>query len=257
MNIHPSKLILFVGLMLSLILSACGSAAPQATPTAVSTNTPVPNTPTSTVTLIPTATLPPTRTPAPTATPNLAATQQYEGLLAAVEKFAAEGVIPSTSGKYYPLDDHSDSFAKIRYYTWVLYQDAEPANFIMQARVKMTNATTENVYKSGCGFVLANEFSNHGVFFSLDGNANYWADGYARGSNYLDATLYEQNPDGLTLTLLLSNKALLFYVNGRKALSGITIYGEPFNVGPAILSGTSEGFGTRCDFTEMALWQME
>lgn len=253
MKTNLSKMALFVCLAISVSLSACGAGAPTEPPTPAASDTPGP---TDTPTLVPTATFTPTKTPLPTATPNLAATQHYEGILSVVEKFAAEGLIPSAKGEYYPLDDYSKSFAKTAYYTWVTYDGVKPANFIIQARVTIANETVENAFKSGCGFAFEDDFSSHAVFFSLDGNANYRTDGYDRGSNYLDSTLFE-NPDGVTLTLLLHDKAMRFYVNDRLALSGVTVYGGPFNAGPSILSGTSEGFGTRCDFTEMAIWKIE
>jgi hypothetical protein len=257
MKTNLTKSALIVCVVITLILSACGASMPAAIPTAANTNTPVPPTVTPTITLTPTQTFTPTATLTPTATPNIAATQKYEGFQALVEKLASDKVIPSAEGKYYALDDYSKEFAKIRYYTWDLYDGAKPSNLVIQAKVKISNETTENAFKSGCGFVMQNDINNHAVFFSLDGNANYWADGYDRGSKYLDNTVYEKNPDGVTLTLVLSNKALHFYVNGREALKDITIYGEPFNVGPAVLSGTSQGFGTRCEFTEMALWEVK
>jgi hypothetical protein len=173
-----------------------------------------------------------------------------------VQRFVDEGFISSTYGEYFALDDYSDALAEPGYYRWSTNDAAEPTNFIIQAKVKIDNASTENVFKSGCGFVFLDPFSNHAVFFSLDGNANYRTNGGDRGSNYLDATLF-QNPEGVTMTLLLYNKALRFYINDRLALSGITVYGESYSVGPSVLSGTSEGFGTRCDFTEMALWEIK
>ena len=250
MKTNLSKIALIVCLSVSLVLSACGAGASAATPTPAGTSTPPP---TNTPTPIPTATSTPTRTPRPTITPNLAATQQYEGFLAWVEKLEADGVIPSVVGNYHPKEDYSKAFAKSAYYTWMTYFDLQVSNFIIQAKVTLANETVENAFKSGCGFV----FSSHAIFFSLDGNVNFRTDGYDRGSNYIDATIYEQNPDGVTLTLVLSNKALSFYVNDRLALKGITVYDESFLIGPAVLSSTSEGFGTRCDFTQIAIWDMD
>lgn len=243
------KTLLFVCVMLSVLITSC---APAATPTIVASSTP---TSTQVPTFTPTVTRTPTQTPLPTATLNLAATQQYDGFVQWLEKLVAEGSIPSTEGTYHSLDDFSDSFAKIGYYNWSTYNEYQPANFIVQAKVQIANETTENAFKSACGFVFTDGFSNHVLFFALDGNANYRTDGRDRGSKYLDSAFY-QNPDGVTLTVILSNKALLFYVNDRKAISQ-TVYGGPFSLGPAILSGTSEGFGTRCDFSDIVLWEME
>jgi len=257
MKTSLSKIALSVCVTLSLVLSACGASAPPATPTIVNTNTAMAtNTaiPTNTATLTPTVTATPTKTPKPTITPNLAATQQYDSFYAWVEKFSADGSIPSVKGKYNPMDDYSNSFAKSGYFTWATYTNIETTNFIIQAKVKIANETTENASKSGCGFVFTDTFSNHALFFALDGNANYRTNGGDRGSKYVDKTLY-QNPDGVTLTVLLSNKALSFYVNDKKTITQ-TVYEGPFHVGPAILSGTSEGFGTRCDFSNIVLWQI-
>lgn len=145
-NLFSSALI--VCLALTLMLSACDAGAPPATPTAVETNTLIP---TNTPTIVPTATLTPTKTPIPTPTPNLAATQQYESFFSLVEKFSDEGLISSVNGEYYPLDDYSNSLAQSGYYNWATYDVAKPTNFILQAKVKIANATTENASKSGCG----------------------------------------------------------------------------------------------------------
>lgn len=253
MSIQLSKC-LFFALLLSLIVCACGAnaAAPTVIPTAADTAT---STPAPTKTFTPTASLTPTQTPEPTSTPDVAATQKYESLQGWVERLAGEGVIPSLEGEYHSLDDFSDSLAKIGYFNWSTYDAYNPTNFIIQAKVKIDNQTTENAFKSACGFVFQDAFSNHALFFALDGNANYRTNGGDRGSKYIDSALY-QNPDGVTLTVVLYNKALLFYVNDGKAITQ-TVYGGPFTVGPAILSGTSDGFGTRCGFTEMVLWEMK
>lgn len=255
MNTNLLKYLLAANTILILVLSGCGTSevVPTLTPTTANTAT---YTLEPTATGTPTATLTPTKTVKPTSTPDIAATQKYENLHMQIEKLAGEGVIPSVDGNYFALDDYSKEFAKIAYYTWDTYSVAKSANFLLQARVNIANETTENAFKSACGFVFEDDFSQHAVFFSLDGNVNYRTDGMDRGSNYVDSSLL-QNPDGVVLTLILYNKALLFYVNDRKALSGPIVYGGPFNVGPAILSGTSEGFGTRCDFTETALWVIE
>jgi hypothetical protein len=254
MKTRLSQSALIACVALSLMLSACGASAPEPTLTPTIANTAT-KTLEPTQTLTPTATVTPTRTPKPTSTPNIAATQKYDSFQVLVEKLVSEKVIPSVEGKYHPLDDYSDSLAKSGYFNWATYNDFSPSNFIIQAKVKIDNETTENAFKSGCGFVFMDTFSNHAVFFALDGNANYRTDGADRGSKYLDKTLF-QNPDGVTLTVVLYNKALSFYVNDRKALTQ-TVYGGPFRVGPSILSGTSEGFGTRCDFTQVVLWEMK
>lgn len=254
MKTNYRRSVLLAALVPVLLISACSAApnAPVSTQTAANTAT---STMEPTQTSVPTVTVSPTKTPQPTATANLAATQRYDSFTGWLEKLVADQSIPSMDGKYHAFDDYSDSFAKIGYFNWATYNDYQPTNFIVQAKVQIANETTQNAFKSACGFVFADQFSNHALFFSLDGNANYRTEGADRGSKYLDSTFY-QNPGGVTLTVVLSNKALTFYVNDRKAISQ-TVYGGPFSVGPAILSGTSEGFGTRCDFTDIVLWEMD
>ncbi|HNH27711.1 MAG TPA: hypothetical protein PKL78_01330 [Anaerolineales bacterium] len=247
---HPYAVVF--SLFLTLSVTACGMTVPQATTTATSVPT---STNTALPTLTPTVTQTPTKTPVPTSTPNFAATQQYEGFSTWVGKLIDEGIIPSKDGDYHAVEDFSKAYAKQAYFTWKLYDNFSANNFIVQARARITNATTENVFKSGCGLIFADIFDAHALFFSLDGNANYRIDGADRGSKYIDSALF-QNPDGVMLTMVLYNHALRFYVNDQMALSGITIYGGPFQSGPAILSGTSEGFGTQCDFTETVLWRI-
>lgn len=234
--------------LIFLITAGCATTTPAPTITLTASNT-------ATQTLTPTATFTSTPTPKPTSTPNIAATQKYDITQKWLEKLINEGVISNADGKYYPQNDIKDSIANPGYYSWITFDSPQATNFILHARAKLDNATDENVFKSGCGFVFTDPFSNHAVFFSLDGNANYRTDSMDRGSKFIDASLY-QNPEGVELTLILANKALLFYVNDQLGLSGITVYGEDFWLGPAILSGSAESFGTSCEFLEMAVWKI-
>ena len=243
-------LIWLVVLIMGVNLQACGSIQQmiQGTPTFTPTITLTPS-PTATATLTST----PTNTPTPTATPDIIATQKYDDFFSWVEKFSDDGLISSVQGKYYPLDDYSKSFAKPGYYIWVNYDALKPKNFIMQANVKIANATTQNVSKSACGFVFDDV---QAVFFALDGNANFRTGGADRGSNYLDRALYD-NLNGVKITLLINNGLMYFFVNDQIGLSGITVRQSAVSVGPSVLSGTNDGFGTRCDFTDMSLWEIK
>jgi hypothetical protein len=254
MKTRLSVFVLSAFSLMGLVLSACDTGIPAETPSPEATLT-LASTVAPTITFTSTATIVPSKTPKPTSTPNIAATQKYEDFYVLVNKLANEGVIESTKGEYHSLDDFSDSFAKIAYYNWSTYEAVQTSNFIMQAQVRISNSTTENIFKSACGFVMDAGYTHHAIFFALDGNVNFRTDGGDRGSKYLDASLF-QNADGVRLTLVLSNKTLLFYVNDKKTFNQI-VYEGPFSVGPSILSGTSEGFGTRCEFTDMVLWDMD
>lgn len=234
-------------LILGINLQACDSIQQMIQGTLTSTATL-----TYTPTLTPTVTLTPTKTSTPTATPNLAATQQYNDFSSWVEKFSKDGLISSKNGKYVSLEDYSDSLAKSNYYQWATYNEFTPTNFIIQANVKISNAAP-NASKAGCGFAISGY--DQAVFLALDGNINY-VDAFSRKSNYLDATLATlfESSNGVLLTLLINDRNWHFFVNDKIGLVLTSQGGGPVNVGPAVLSGTNEGFGTRCEYTNMVLW---
>jgi len=234
-----------------LNLQACDAVQQmiQGTPTPTPTLT---NTPTLTPTRTPTPTSTATLTPTPTITPNLIATQEYIVFFSWVEKFFKDDLISSVEGDYIPLDDYSDTLAKEGWYEWTEYPNAYPENFILQANVKIASAEPD-ASKAGCGFSIGGY--DQAVFFTLNGNVIY-NDSFSRNANYLDHTLTE-NPDGVIITLLKNKGNLHFFVNDRLGLQrGNTGRGSVY-VGPAILSDTNEGFGTRCIFTNMVLWVID
>ena len=241
----------FSTLLAILVMASACTPAAQATP--------IPALPQATDTRppAPTRTERPTSTPRPTITPDVAATQAYEEFSVWVEKLFDQGYISSTEGEFIPLDDYSDSLAQTEYYQWVTYEELHPRNFILQANVKITNAAP-NTTKAGCGFVYGESNNPALIIFSQDGNINYYYGIYNRRSNYLDATLFD-DPDGLLLTLLIDEEAggLRFFVNDRMGLYLEGVGGYTSDIGPAVLSGTDVDFGTRCDFTDMVLWNIQ
>jgi hypothetical protein len=250
-EMKKNRIIVFwIVIQIAANLQACvavqqiAAETPTITPTTTSTQTPIP---TSTVTLTPTI------TPSPTRTPNLVATQQYVGFFPWVEKLYNDGLIPSVEGEYIHLDDYSDSFAKSGYYSWITYSGLVPTKFILQAQVKITNAI-QSSFKSGCGFVFGEEDHPSAIFFALDGHINFFSGEHR--INYLDSTLFE-NPDGVKITLLVIEDVMRFFVNDRMGLMSKVFYQDPIRIGPAILSGNDQDFGTRCDFSEMSLWAID
>src|SRR5262245_25694090 len=148
MNTNLTKSILITCMAFSLILSACGAIAPEATPTVTASAT---NTATAAPTATPTVTLTPTRTPRPTATPNLAATEQYEEFFSVVQKIHDAGQISTTEGKYVEVDDYMDEVASKLSYSWT-ETGVKAKNFIVQADFMWSSAVkTTNL--SGCGFI--------------------------------------------------------------------------------------------------------
>ena len=251
------NLLIFVGVW--IVISACSPSPNQLSATvAVAQAQTQTAAPTPTMTLTPSKTPTPTRTstptgtPTPTATLNLTATQQYNDFSSWVDKLSKDGLISSKNGKYIPLEDYSDSLAKSNYYQWFTFDEYTPTNFIIQANVKISNAAP-NSTKAGCGFAVSGY--DQAIFFALDGNINY-VDAFTRKSNYLDATSATEfeSANGVLLTLVVDDRNWHFFVNDKIGLVLNSQGGGPNNVGPAILSGTDEGFGTRCEYTNMLLW---
>jgi hypothetical protein len=208
-------------------------------------------TPTATSTLTPTSTPKPTFTPTSTATPNLAATQQYETFLSLVQKYYDAKYIPSVEGTYQHLDDYSDSYAKVDNYRWATV-GSEVRNFIIKSHVTMSTANKLSP-KTGCGFVFRTlgDFVNV-VFIRQDGTAHY-------GTN--DQTFFARdyrnisNPEEFDLVLIANENNIRFYIDEKEVLVYKTFL-ETYvgDLGFAIVSGSDDDYGSRCDFTNTELW---
>jgi len=259
MKNHLSKSALFVCLVLMLMLSACGANAPEATstPPATATSTVVPPF-TATVTL----TL--TTTPLPTATPNLAATQQYKDFFTVVQKIYEAGQIPNIDGKYLGLDDYKDEVANKLDYAYA-ETGVSAKNFIVRGDFEWSNAVnTTNI--SGCGFVyrvqpnmdhyliVLDAFSGAKLASSTD-RGTYSMGSPQKGDEKL--TDFGSDPYHATFTLVVNNLKSYIYVNdiyqGEYKLLDYRIT-ESGLLSGAVLSATSEGYGTRCKITNTQAW---
>jgi hypothetical protein len=259
MKTNSSNSALFVGLLLMLILSACGASAPVATSTLPATVTSI-----ETSALTATATVIPTKTPPPTATPNLAATQQYDDFFAVVQKIHEAGQIPSTDGKYLELDDYQDEVA-----TKLSYEYAETGvntkNFIVRGDFEWSNAiNTTNI--SGCGFVFRVQQNTDHYLIVLDAFSGVkLASSTDRGTYSMgspqngDEKLsdFGPGPYHANFTLVVNDLKSYVYVNdvyyGEYKLLDYRITDSGLLSG-AVLSATSEGYGTRCNITNIQAW---
>jgi hypothetical protein len=241
-------------LLVVLFILACSGSGLMSTATPVPTNTSAPtNTPPP----------PPTNTPLPppTKTPNAVATQKYDDIFAQVQKFASEGLIPSTDGKYIELDDFKETFAQIGYYR------PYPTNIVLESFVFVghvkweTSVATSDV--SGCGILFSQQedTSDYAVF--LDKSRIYFSSSTPRFYNELGKTrgtgrLSFGNPAEADLSLAVYDNHAYVYVDNKligeytlskdKQLKGIFGYG--------IISGTNSDFGTRCEITNARIWNL-
>jgi len=260
MNTNLSNPALIVCLALTLMLSACGAnAAPVVTST-------LPATVTSTAapTLTATATATPTKTPKPTATPNLAATQQYEDFFAVVQKIHAAGQILNTEGEYVELDDYQDEVAIKLSYSWA-ETGISAKNFVVRGDFEWSNAiNTANI--SGCGFVYRVQENTDHYLIVLDAFSGVkLASSTDRGTYSMGSPQngdkkisdFGPGPYHATFTLVVNDLKSYVYVNdtyyGEYKLLDYRIT-ESGLLSGAVLSATSEGYGTRCNMTDIQAW---
>lgn len=253
----PSLLML---VLLALLLSACVSAprGPTTTPAPESTNTPEP---TSTITLTPTI------TPSPTATPDLATTQQYTDFLSKVQRYYEAGQISTTAGQYIVLDDYQDELASKLAYAWA-ETGLVVKNFIVQADFVWSNAVdTTNI--SGCGFIYRMQPNQDHYVVILDAVSGVkHASRTDRGTVSMgspqngDQTIPDvgTNPYQATFTLIVNELKTYVYLDdvyyGEYQLLEYRIRDSgPLAV--AVLSAVSEGYGTRCEMTNVRVWVID
>lgn len=248
----------FFVLIVALFVLACGAGSLGATATPVLTNTPAAtNTPLSTSTLAATDTpLPP-----PTETPDVVATQKYDDIFSQIQKFADDGLIPGTDGKYIELEDFSETFAQIGFYRSYPI-DLELEAFVFVGHVKWETAgSTSDV--SGCGILFAQQedTSDYAVF--LDKSRIYFSSstpkfyaelGKTRGTGLLSFG----DPAEADFSLVVYDNHAYVYVDDKfigeytlsrdKQLRGVFGYG--------IISGTNRDYGTRCEISNARIWDL-
>lgn len=244
---------LFVIVILGINMQACGSIQQmiQGTPTFTPTITLTPS-PTFTAT----STSTPTKTPTLTVTPNLTATQQYQNFLSVVQKYYDAGILPSLNGKYQLMDDYSDSTTEVNSYHWNYY-DNKITNFIIRADIVL-DASQQ---MSGCGFVFgstSNRYSGF-VFLQRNGSAVFGSSGFIWTTKYYSQFNYSQfnYPAEFTMVLIIYNSNLHLVINEKEVIVN-NLRDQDLDrdaVGPAIFSGVSDS-ETRCDFTNIELWEI-
>jgi hypothetical protein len=242
---------------LILFLAACGAlpATPTATSTSLSTDTPRP---TATNTDIP------SKTPSPTITPDIAATKQYEDFLALVQKYHDAGQISTTDGDYVELDDYEHALANKLSYEWT-ETGVTAKNFIVSADFEWSNAVnTVNI--SGCGFVFRSQPDGDHYLIILDAASGVkLASSTDRGTFSMGSPQngdqkisdFGSGPYQANFTMIVNEFKTYVYLNdiyqGEFQLLEYRIT-ESGSLANAVLSGTFDGYGTRCKMTNVRAW---
>jgi hypothetical protein len=255
---NTTNRLLFILLIVLFVLSACSTFAPPAVPT----DTPQP-TATSTITATPTNTLVPTSTPRPTATPNLAATQKYEGFNQEIQSYYDLGYVESTDGSFKQFDDFADEWAQLGWYQWYpLGRDV--SDFSLSAHFKWMSAY-KNADESGCGFAFAiqQDYGHYAVFLDrnkiifLDADSSYGSYARSVGRTTGSGRVKFNNPAEADFTLIVNGISAYVLVNdeliGQYTLSKSRILQG--DVGLTVLSGTNKDYGTRCEMTNIHIFE--
>lgn len=228
--------------------NACAGSAPEPSPTPLP---PTSTLPPPTETLVPTITpIPPT----PTTTPDLAATQQYENFISIVQKYYDAGILPSVNGTYQAMGDYSDATTDAGKYHWTPY-DNLISNFIVRADIVLETAPSP-ASQSGCGFVfnIIDENIHESVFLQRNGSAIYGLSGRTFKTEFYDKL---PNPAEFTMVFLVYEKEIHLTVNDKEVISyQLDVKREKRGWGPALLVGSTQDFGTRCDFKNIELWEI-
>jgi len=242
--------------VLALVMLACGASAPE--PTA--TNTPVPATATATV--VPTDTPKPTRTPKPTKTPNLAATQRSEALNAEAQAYFDKGYLSTADGDFVEYEDFQTDWAQLGWYNWWILDD-KASDFFMSAHFKWSTAWEYNDV-SGCGFVFAIQDNNDHYAVFLDKSRILFLDtdqsrggAYEVGKTKGTGRVKFENPAEADFTLIVKEKYAIVLVDGEM-VGEYTLSkskNTDGNLGLTVLSGTNRDYGTRCEMTNLHMWQ--
>jgi hypothetical protein len=210
-------------LLVCIILTACGSNAPQATPTqdpAVLAATQTAQAPTATNTPEPTATSTstPTETPVPTETPDAkatsaaatqeakAATQQANKTATAVSaqatqaavdavwaQLVADGTVTMNKGTEYPVDDFEQSWAQRNWYQWWSF-DYTMADFVIMSHIEWEIPADSNFGVGGCGFAVRIKDENNHLVTFLSPRSNVSL-GAMTPSGFQYQSFHWQNPD--------------------------------------------------------------
>jgi hypothetical protein len=241
-----------VSIVLAVVLLACSStgAAPTSAPTA--------QPPTA---IPPTATQRPTPTPPPTATPNLAATQQYSDMQALILTLVSRGYLNSADGKYYHMDDFSNAWAQLNWYSWTP-TSYFPSDFVLRANFSWESAS-QTPNPSGCGIVFhlqSNQAQdNYMVFVSTDGYV-YMGGMVANSFNLLGSKYYGKSgyKGKAVFTLVVVGNRYRVLIDDKSVGTFVGYDGRLVdgNLAYTIVSGTNLDYGTRCEMTNVDLWQI-
>jgi hypothetical protein len=184
-----------------------------------------------------------------------------------VQKYYEAGQISTTEGQYVVLDDYQDELASKLAYAWA-ETGLIAKNFIIQADFEWSNAIN-TVNLSGCGFIYRMQQNQDHYIIILDAFSGVKLASHTdKGTSSMGSPQngeqttsdFGPNPYQATFTLVVNELKTYVYIND--------VYHGEYNLlkhrildsGPlavAVLSATSEGYGTRCKMTNVRVWVID
>lgn len=180
---------------------------------------------------------------------------------AVAEKLVEAGILTRSTGRIKQLPDFNEEWAQINWYTYYRTRTS-PEDFIIRADASWESASDKaNWWNSGCGFVFREEdVDNHYLaYLDLDGFAHL-----DRARNGSMARLGLSNgsypvvkpADQANIMLVVEGNYLHFFVDGFLMLSRQDLSFSEGNLALTLLSGTNKDFGTRCEMSNIELWEL-
>ncbi|MBI9036349.1 MAG: hypothetical protein JEZ03_17955 [Bacteroidales bacterium] len=240
-------------------------------PTNTITNTPFyTSTPTLTVTntLLPSSTFTPrpssTTKALPTSTPDipLSSTEKAAPMYGLVKQLYAGDIISSDQGSFQTIPDYSQSWNDTETYQKTYIQD-EYENFVLTAHAtwEVYEKVTPTWIESGCGVVFRDNEENihYLVYFSLGGRA-YFNRSINESLERIGLSyLYDIDRDkGVAdIIIVVEGEWTTIFVNGEQIWRKPDRLSDHGKVALTTFSGISKGFGTKCEMTNVGIWDIE
>ena len=175
---------------------------------------------------------------------------------------AESGLLTRTKGKIINLPDFEKEWAQINWYTF-RRTGQSPADFIVRADASWESASDKaNWWDSGCGFVFREKDVDNHYLAYLDMNGFAHLDRVRNGSGtHLGRSNIsyplEKPADSANIMLAAEGNNIYFFVDGYLMLFRQDMSFSEGDLSVTLLSGTNKDFGTRCQMTNIELWELD
>jgi len=177
-----------------------------------------------------------------------------------VNDLYSDRIISSAEGDYYQLADFDESWAQINWYQW-WETGFTPSNFVVRTNMSWDSASnTANWFSSGCGMVFReqDEDNHYIVFLALDGYV--YLNGYKNGryASFGKGWIGKLDlPKGSAeFQLAVDQDWITVFVNGKQVLRKQEKSFSDGKLALTLSSGTNKDYGTRCQMTDIELWEL-